>query len=71
MVIVGLVKKDIFAVFALNVWCVIFENAFRVDAVLSAELFPELGADYAKKELTLIAALANWDRDDLSGHLSV
>lgn len=48
MVVVGLVEKDVFSILSLNVWCVVFQNTFRVDAVLLAELFPELRTDCIK-----------------------
>ena len=71
MIVVGLVEEDVFSVFSLNVRCVVFQNSFGVDAVLLAELFPELRADCVKGEITLVSALTDRDCDYLSGHLSV
>lgn len=49
MVVVCLVKEDVLAVLdAVEVGGVLFEHSCGADAVLSAELFPELGADWVE-----------------------
>ena len=59
VIVVSLVEEDVFAV--VSVHRILFEHAILVDAVLGAELFPELHAD-------LVATLANLKRYDLSRH---
>ena len=48
MIVVCLIKEDIFAVFALDVGCVLFKDTFLVDTVFLAQLFPEFGADWIR-----------------------
>lgn len=46
MVVIGLVEEDVFPVlYSVVVRCVLLQDAGRGDAVLAAQLFPELCAD--------------------------
>lgn len=72
MVIVSLVEEHILSILDLVVDCVLFKDARWTNPVLLAQLFPELATDYGYKlSSTLIAALADLDRDNLSRHCSV
>ena len=57
LLVVGLVKEDVLAIAAVR--RKVLEDAILADAVLKAQLLPELHAD-------LVAALAHLQRDDLA-----
>ncbi len=68
MVVVGLVEEHVLAVLALDVGCVLLEDAVGAYAVLFDQLLPKLCANYNKSHFTLIAALTNLNRHYLSWH---
>ena len=62
MVIIGLIKKDVFAIFNRIADSVLLKHAVGVDTVFLAELLPKLESD-------LVSALSDLNGYDFPRHL--